>query len=107
MSKFPENLFDPGSPISFVIKHLGVVPYRMNELLVFLDKAPVSDDPESFESATNVKLDWFCGPCLNLVHLVLTVSRFRQLTAFVPSHRTATPVSFPSTREYIQLGGSF
>lgn len=61
MSKFPENLFDPGSPISFVIKHLGVVPYRVNELLVYLDKVPVSDDPESFESATNIN-NWTIVP---------------------------------------------
>lgn len=59
MSKFPADLFPfPVAPVvlaDFVF--LGLVPYAANQLLAFFSIAPVSDDPEGFDSVTN-RINW-------------------------------------------------
>lgn len=62
MSKFPEDLFPIETPdAAGEYQFLGIVPYAMNEALVFLSKEVVADDIEGFNSANNVR-NWSVVP---------------------------------------------
>jgi hypothetical protein len=44
-----------------LITILGTLPVASNELIMVFDRAPLADDPEGFDSATNVK-NWVFAP---------------------------------------------
>ena len=55
MSKFPAGLFPlPGTLPADKFAFLGMVPYGANRLLAYFSDVPVGDDPEGFDSVTNV-----------------------------------------------------
>jgi hypothetical protein len=62
MSKFPENMFPIVSPSAGgTFQVLGAVPFGMNSALVYFELAPLADDPEGFDSATN-PANWAFSP---------------------------------------------